>query len=607
MRGGFRARSWCASRSSHPVALVEAPGGLRAVDERGTPLAARSEPRRRSMLPIVTAAPRDTALYRSPRRDAREAPALFARAAARCTRAGATTRSCYRSPTLAGASDDRRDARTRLRRYRSRRSRPRAAPAARRRARSPLPRPSDRQTANEPRTPRRRARHRLGQDHRHHRRSRRRPAASIPSIKVLGVGQARTTGHAPRRRRATSRRRRARSGRRCRTPSAWRARTIDRRVRRHRRRARAGDDVARASSPSAATRSRKSDVDRANEVARAQAIPQDRELLHAIPQEYTVDKDTGIRDPIGMSRHAARDGDVPRDDRQLAGDRTCARRWSARATRCASSCSSRSRARSPCSPRTRRSSASRSSRWARARPTSPSSTRGRSATSATIAFGGNNVTSDIVHGLGRHAGGRGAAEGALRLRVRAAGRSDRRDPAAEHRGAGRPADSARAAGAHHPPAHGRDLRPRAARHRDARATPGKLSGGHRAHRRRRGDAGDRRAGERRVRHRRARRHAVGEHRRAERLGRGAALRDGGRARAVRRAAASALGRRRGVGEADVELPSSGGDGQARRSESRSGCRISSEPRCHAERQRRIRDCARSCDAVKHPSPSSRQS
>src|SRR5919112_1565690 len=31
----------------------------------------------------------------------------------------------------------------------------------------------------------------------------------------------------------------------------------------------------------------KADVDRANEVARAQAIPQDRELLHAIPQEYT--------------------------------------------------------------------------------------------------------------------------------------------------------------------------------------------------------------------------------------------------------------------------------------------------------------------------------
>src|SRR5687767_1952436 len=44
----------------------------------------------------------------------------------------------------------------------------------------------------------------------------------------------------------------------------------------------------------------KADVDRANQVARAQAIPQERELLHAIPQEYTVDKNTGIRDPIGM-------------------------------------------------------------------------------------------------------------------------------------------------------------------------------------------------------------------------------------------------------------------------------------------------------------------
>src|SRR6476619_4570051 len=43
----------------------------------------------------------------------------------------------------------------------------------------------------------------------------------------------------------------------------------------------------------------KADVERANAVARAQAIPQDRELLHAIPQEYTVDKNHGIRDPIG--------------------------------------------------------------------------------------------------------------------------------------------------------------------------------------------------------------------------------------------------------------------------------------------------------------------
>jgi cell division protein FtsA len=35
-------------------------------------------------------------------------------------------------------------------------------------------------------------------------------------------------------------------------------------------------------------------------VARAQAIPRDRELLHAIPQEYAVDKHHAVRDPVGM-------------------------------------------------------------------------------------------------------------------------------------------------------------------------------------------------------------------------------------------------------------------------------------------------------------------
>ena len=45
---------------------------------------------------------------------------------------------------------------------------------------------------------------------------------------------------------------------------------------------------------------RRADVDRVNEVARAMAIPPDRELLHAIPQEYRVDKADGIRDPVGM-------------------------------------------------------------------------------------------------------------------------------------------------------------------------------------------------------------------------------------------------------------------------------------------------------------------
>ncbi len=44
----------------------------------------------------------------------------------------------------------------------------------------------------------------------------------------------------------------------------------------------------------------RTDVERAKEVARTQAIPTDRELLHAIPQEYRVDKNDGIRDPVGM-------------------------------------------------------------------------------------------------------------------------------------------------------------------------------------------------------------------------------------------------------------------------------------------------------------------
>lgn len=44
----------------------------------------------------------------------------------------------------------------------------------------------------------------------------------------------------------------------------------------------------------------RADVDRANAVARAQDVPQDRELLHAIPQEYTVDRQVGIKDPAGM-------------------------------------------------------------------------------------------------------------------------------------------------------------------------------------------------------------------------------------------------------------------------------------------------------------------
>ena len=43
------------------------------------------------------------------------------------------------------------------------------------------------------------------------------------------------------------------------------------------------------------------DLKRVHEVAQAVALPPDRESLHAIPQEYMVDHQGGIQDPIGMS------------------------------------------------------------------------------------------------------------------------------------------------------------------------------------------------------------------------------------------------------------------------------------------------------------------
>ena len=43
------------------------------------------------------------------------------------------------------------------------------------------------------------------------------------------------------------------------------------------------------------------DVERVHVVARAVALPPDREMLHAIPQEYRVDQQRGIKDPLGMA------------------------------------------------------------------------------------------------------------------------------------------------------------------------------------------------------------------------------------------------------------------------------------------------------------------
>ena len=65
-------------KERHPVALVNAPGGLRAVDERGRRLPL--DPSRTPVdAPVVTAAPRDTMVYHLLGEMQRDAPALYAR------------------------------------------------------------------------------------------------------------------------------------------------------------------------------------------------------------------------------------------------------------------------------------------------------------------------------------------------------------------------------------------------------------------------------------------------------------------------------------------------------------------------------------------------
>jgi cell division protein FtsA len=43
------------------------------------------------------------------------------------------------------------------------------------------------------------------------------------------------------------------------------------------------------------------DVQRVIEAAQAVAIPMDREVIHSLPQEFVIDGQDGIREPIGMS------------------------------------------------------------------------------------------------------------------------------------------------------------------------------------------------------------------------------------------------------------------------------------------------------------------
>ena len=45
----------------------------------------------------------------------------------------------------------------------------------------------------------------------------------------------------------------------------------------------------------------RADIDRVMDAARAVVIPADRRVLHALPQEYAIDGETGLRDPAGMT------------------------------------------------------------------------------------------------------------------------------------------------------------------------------------------------------------------------------------------------------------------------------------------------------------------
>jgi cell division protein FtsA len=46
---------------------------------------------------------------------------------------------------------------------------------------------------------------------------------------------------------------------------------------------------------------REGDVKRVIDAAKAVAIPMDREVIHVIPQEFIIDDQDGIREPLGMS------------------------------------------------------------------------------------------------------------------------------------------------------------------------------------------------------------------------------------------------------------------------------------------------------------------
>jgi len=59
--------------------------------------------------------------------------------------------------------------------------------------------------------------------------------------------------------------------------------------------------VARGTTVSYTNVITRNDVERVIDAARAVALPMDREVLHVLPQEFSVDDETGIHEPVGMT------------------------------------------------------------------------------------------------------------------------------------------------------------------------------------------------------------------------------------------------------------------------------------------------------------------
>ncbi len=93
---------------------------------------------------------------------------------------------------------------------------------------------------------------------------------------------------------------------------------------------------------------RTGDVARVNDMASNVSFGRDHELLHAIPQDYIIDQQPGISEPIGMTRLAARGRGLPGDRAVERRCRTSASASSGRGTRRRSSCWSRWRRRWRC-------------------------------------------------------------------------------------------------------------------------------------------------------------------------------------------------------------------------------------------------------------------